>query len=224
MKKVMVVILLFLATVADAAVVRTDFTGTITNGSFSGALVADWNTGFVSEFYADVVYGSGATQRYSIYPDYDMVEVVQNGVATQYWSDGHTNQYTGLFSFDFGVSRFERNQNGLLSVEPSPDWAMYLDISGGRWTFTDNKTVIVPCGSGYCWQQTSSLLVSGQLTSATTSPIPLPSAYLLFISGIAGISWVAKKKCLTSNPIRRKSITNQWASNFSKELPKEEGE
>lgn len=178
---------------SHAAMMRTDFTGTISNGSFTGALIADWDTGFVSDFYADVSYSNGTTQRYGILPDYDMVEVVQDGVATQYWSDGTINQYTGSYSFDFGVSRYERDQNGQLSVVPSPDWAMYLDITGSRWIYTDNETSVVPCGSGYCWEQTSSFLLNGQLNSVTTSPVPIPPAYALFVSGIAGLFGFLKR-------------------------------
>src|SRR3989344_8125294 len=162
----------------QASLLRTDFIGTVTNGGFTGALIADWTTGMVSAFYADIAYNDGTTERFSILNNHDMVEVVQNNVSTQYWSDGHTNQYTGSFSFDFAVSRFERDQNGNLSVGPSPDWAMYLDLSGSRWIFTDNKTITVPCSSpsGYCWEETSSFLISGRLTSSTTSPVPLPSS------------------------------------------------
>jgi len=51
---------------ANAALTRTDFSGTLDSslgaglvGSFSGVLVADWDTGQVNQFYADVFSARG---------------------------------------------------------------------------------------------------------------------------------------------------------------------
>jgi hypothetical protein len=145
---------------AIASTTRTDFSGFLTfgtisnSGNFSGVLAADWDSGVVYDYYADVSYSTSQTERYSIFPDFDMIGVTQGSVHKQYWADGTINQYSVTLETELSVSRYQRDQNGNLSVVPDPDWEMALEISPrGIWAWSDDEYQIISCGSGLCWDQ-----------------------------------------------------------------------
>lgn len=190
-------------TSAVASTTRIDFSGFLTfgtisnSGSFTGVLVADWDTGVVYDYYADVSYSTSQTERYSIFPDFDMVGVTRGAVHKQIWSDGAIKQFSVSPETELSVSRYQRDQNLNLSGVPDPDWEMVLELSPrGIWAWSDDEYQIISCGSGLCWDQVGAFNAFGKITSLTTSAVPVPAAFWLFCSGLVGLFCVNRFKRL----------------------------
>ena len=204
----LVITFLFLFSLSTtASTTRIDFSGvlsygTISNyGNFSGVLLADWDTGTVYDYYADVSYSTGQNERYSIFQNYDNVTVNQGTTSKQYWSDETTKQYDlSLANTGFTVSRYHRDQNEKISVGPDPDWEMTLEIiPRGIWAWSDDKYNLVSCGTRYCWEQESAFNVFGTITELTTSipqpsTVPIPAAAWLFGSALLGFFGFSRRK------------------------------
>jgi hypothetical protein len=188
---------------AVASITRIDFSGFLTfgtkssSGNFIGVLVANWDTGVVYDYYADVSYSTGQKERYSIFSNFDMVGVTQGSLHKQFWSDGAIRQYSVSPETEFSVSRYQRDQNGNLSVVPDPDWEMVLEISPrGIWAWSNDEYQIISCGNGLCWEQVSAFNAFGKITSLSTSTVPIPAAFSLFCSGLVGLLGLKRAKRL----------------------------
>ncbi len=198
-----IVAIFLVQTPAAASTTRINFSGFLTygtisnSGTFSGVLIANWEAGVVYDYYANVAYSTGQTEQYSISPDFDMIGVIQGTIHKQYWADGTTQQYSVSPETELSVSRYQRNQNGDLSVVPDPDWEMVLEIAPrGIWAWNDDEYQIISCGTGFCWDQVSAFNALGTITSLTTTTVPVPAAFWLFCSGLVSLIGVSKVKWL----------------------------
>ncbi|MDH3513285.1 MAG: hypothetical protein OEM83_00230, partial [Gammaproteobacteria bacterium] len=205
--------LLWVAMPTQAAVIRMDFSGNVTwvqqnpnvgwgtSGSFNGVLIADWDTGEVSQFDATVHWNNGNSDYFSIAPNWDFINVTLGNTARYYWSDGTTNQYT-LSSGAEGIQVFRgaRDQNGNFSPVPDNEWTMLLEANPDgwfdRWIWGDDHAVTVPCSSpsGYCWEYVEEYNIYGDVTSLTVTSVPLPPGILLLVSGLLGLATTGRWK------------------------------
>lgn len=213
MKKLVFFILFCACMPAQAGLIRMDFSGNVTwvqqnpnvgwdtSGSFDGVLVANWETGEVTQFDATVYWGDGNTNYFTITPDWDFISVTLDNTASYYWSDGTKEEYTLSSGADsVRVFRGARDQNGNFSVVPDNEWAMLLEANPDgwfdRWIWSDDHAITAPCSSpsGYCWEYVEEYDIYGDVTSLTVSSVPIPPSVWLLGSGLLGLAFAARWK------------------------------
>lgn len=189
---------------AHAALIRYDYSGLIdqvtqlpnqgvpTSGSFQGVLIADRSTAQVNQWYTDVMWDTGDTQRFIMSDDWDFVVnwdppepfalVNWNGAIPagwETWTPGNSGQDKIL------IQRNARAPFGL-DIVTWPEWAMLLDFGVPEWRWADADNVYEPNGEGG-WTVTTTRLVSvvGAIDSLSATAVPIPAAAWLFGPALA---------------------------------------
>lgn len=186
---------------SNAALVRAEFSGDEAaifhdgvlvppTRTFSGELIADWDIGVVTSFFFDIELDGGASQRFSIKDDYDLIEVSSGGIATQYWRDGRIIAYQ-LQSPEsrFIVTRYQR-LNDEMAVVIDPEWTMDLRLNHGRIIWSEDESIITTCGvPPYpCIETVREFSVYGPLELSSVAPVPLPPSFWFLATSVLGIA------------------------------------